>query len=463
MSDYQDFLARKSLTVEPCGIDDPPELADSLFDFQRDITRWALRIGRAAIWADCGLGKTRMAIEWARVVAAHTGRPALILTPLAVAQQFVAEGAAIDVDVRYLADPDDAEVVTVTNYEKLHRFEPGAYGGIVLDESSVIKDHTSKTRNGLMAAFAATRFKLCCTATPAPNDFIELGNHAQFLGAMTQKEMLSMFFFHDGGSVRNWRMKGHAEADFWAWISSWAVNVKKPSDLGYSDDGYSLPPLKTIRHVVDSNGAELAKEAGVLFADEAKGLAAQRAARRASLSERVAKCAELVNASDADWIIWCDMNDESTALTASIDGAVEVTGSMPSDEKERRLNQFSERSDGRRILISKPSIAGHGMNWQHCHHVAFVGVSHSFEKWYQAIRRCWRFGQKMPVQCHVITSAAEGSVMANLRRKQDDSDRLTRGMVANMADLSRAQLEATSSTKTAYNPNAKMRIPQWLT
>lgn len=456
---YDQFLATKRQLASPVGIDDPPELSSLLFPFQRDVTRWALRIGKAAIWADCGLGKSWMAIEWARCVAEHTGRPVLILTPLAVARQFVSEGEKIGVDVQYLSEPGDAKIV-VTNYEKLHRFDASSFAGIVLDESSVLKDYTSKTRNQLVDAFADTPFRLCCTATPAPNDFVELGNHAEFIGSMKRTEMLSMFFVHDGARTIHWRLKGHASNEFWRWLSSWAVNLKKPSDLGYDDDGYDLPDLNMHMHVVDVDDDKLAKESGMLFVDIARGLSEQRAARRASLDDRVSMAAEMVNASADPWIVWCDMNDESSALSAAIPDAVEVRGSDSPEDKEDRIWGFL--NGDHRVLVTKPSIAGHGLNMQHCRHVAFVGVSHSFERWYQAIRRCWRFGQTGEVNCHVITSRQEGAVVANLQRKQSDADELTRGMVAHMSDLSRAAIGKTKRETTGYDPAKEMRVPAWL-
>lgn len=457
---YTEFLERKRLVVRPCGIDLPPPLSPQLFPFQRDITRWALRIGKAAVWADCGLGKSWIAIEWARCVAAHAAKPVLILTPLAVAQQFVAEADKIDVRIEHLYVSKAPAQIRVCNYEKLHRIDVSEYGGVVLDESSVLKDYTSKTRNQLIDSFALTPYKLCCTATPAPNDFVELGNHAEFLGAMTRAEMLAMFFVHDGGSTQDWRIKGHAEADFWQWLSSWAINLKTPSDLGYDDDGYDLPPLDVRHHVVEADSADVARQAGLLFAAEARTLSAQRAARRVSLPERVALCAEMVNASDEPWIVWCDLNAESSALAAAIPDAVEVAGRHDTSTKESRMWGFSRGEH--RVLVTKPSIAGHGMNWQHCARVAFVGVSHSFEQWYQAIRRCWRFGQGRPVGCHVITSEQEGAIVDNLKRKQDDAERLTRGMVAHMAELSCAQLGQTKRTETAYEAQQEMRLPQWM-
>lgn len=461
MVTYEEFVASKCLIAPPVGIATPPALNPLLFEFQADITRWALRRGRAAIWADCGLGKSWMALEWARAVVDHTGGDVLILTPLAVAQQFVREGEKLGVIVTHCRTKADVRAgINVTNYERLHHFDPSAFAGVVPDESSILKDYTSTTRNALIESFAKTPFRLACTATPAPNDHMELGNHAEFLGVMSRVEMLSMFFCHDGGDTQSWRLKGHAVGAFWRWVSSWAVSIRRPSDLGYDDAGFTLPPLNICEHVV-SAGADLARHQGTLFAVEAHGLEEQRIARRASLPARVKLAAEIVNAEPNEpWIVWCDLNDESTALAAAIPGSVEVRGSDTPEEKEERMARFTRGEI--RVLVSKPSICGWGMNWQHCARTAFVGLSHSFEAWYQAIRRFYRFCQKRPVYCHVITSDAEGAVVASLRRKQADAEAISTGMVAEMTDFTRAELQATKRDVSDYRPSKPMTIPEWI-
>lgn len=458
---YEDFIASKRLVAPPCGIPDPPELSAKLFPFQADITRWALRRGRAAIWADCGLGKSWMALEWARVVHEHTGRNVLILTPLAVAQQFVTEGEKLGVKVKHCREASDVEPgINVTNYDRLHHFNPADFVGIVADESSILKDYTSATRNALIEAFAQTPYRLACTATPAPNDHMELGNHAEFLGVMTRTEMLAMFFTHDGGETQTWRLKGHAQDAFWRWVASWAVNIRKPSDLGYDDAGFILPPL-TVHEQVVACGDEMAKRQGALFTVEARTLEEQRAARRASMPERVAAAERIVSAEpNEQWLVWCDLNDESGALAKALADAVEVRGSDTVEHKEDSLHGFAQ---GRvRVLVSKPSIAGWGMNFQSCARVVFVGLSHSFEAWYQAIRRTYRFGQTRPVECYVVTSDAEGRVVANLKRKQADAEAMSAGMVEHTADITRAELRATSRDATEYKPTVRMRVPAWV-
>jgi hypothetical protein len=288
---------------------------------------------------------------------------------------------------------------------------------------------------------------------------MELGNHAEFLGAMSRTEMLASFFCHDGGETQTWRLKGHAERDFWRWVASWAVSIRKPSDLGYSDVGYTLPPLNVTEHVIES-AEDVSRASGMLLGYEASTLAEQRAARRGSLVDRVAKCAALVNSNNEPWCVWCDLNDESTALAAAIPGAVEVRGSDSPEHKEQAAADFA--SGKVRVIVSKPSIFGWGVNWQHCAHVAFVGLSHSFEQWYQAVRRNYRFGQRRAVECHVITSSAEGRVVGNLKRKQADAERMAVGMIEHMSEITKADLRATGRTEVAYNPTVRMTVPAWL-
>lgn len=460
---YNEFLARKALTVPPCGIESPPELSPRLFPFQRDITRWALRRGRAAIWADCGLGKSWMALEWARVVAEHTHRPVLILTPLAVARQFVEEAGKLNiVGVAQIAEPEQqGNLVDVCNYDRLHKLDLSMYSGVVLDESSILKDYSGSTRNAIIEGFARTPFRLACTATPAPNDYMELGNHAEFLGVLTRTEMLATFFVHDGGDTSQWRLKGHAQGDFWRWLTSWAVAMRSPSDLGYDATGYDLPPLD-MRHITTATDhSKAAAELGTLFVLDAKTLGEQRAARRASLDDRIAEAARIVaQEPDESWLLWCDLNAESEALAKAIPGAVEVTGSDAPEVKESRMAAF--RRGEVKVLVSKPSIAGWGVNWQHCARVIFVGVTHSFEAWYQAIRRTWRFGQAREVHCYIISSDLEGNVIASLERKQRDAEGMVSDMVAHMADLSRLALGMSTRTAVAYSPEQTLLMPEWL-
>ena len=442
---YNKFIESKQTFDTSTGIKNPESRNPMLFDFQSDITKWALRRGRAAIFADCGLGKTPMQLEWADHVCKHTKSNVLIVAPLAVSSQTVKEGVKFGVDVNQCNDASDVESgISITNYEKLHKFNPDQFSGIVLDESSILKSYAGKYRTDLIEQWGSVQFRLACTATPAPNDFMELGNHSEFLGAMTRTEMLSMFFVHDGGETQKWRLKGHAESEYWKWLCSFAVMIQKPSDIGYDDGDFMLPDLKIHQSVVETTPTN----GEYLFAMEAQTLQERIGARRDSIADRVVKCAELVNDSKESWLIWCNLNNESAALAKAIDGAVEVKGSDKHEHKESAMMGFS--SGDVRILVTKPSIAGFGMNWQHCHNVAFVGLSDSYEQFYQAIRRCWRFGQQSNVNCHIITADTEGSVVKNIQRKEMDAARMAENMVKNMSDLNSENIKGTRRTMNEY-------------
>jgi superfamily II DNA or RNA helicase len=443
---YEDFLARKLITAPAVGLSDVPPLNPMLFPFQRDIVSWSLRRGRSAIWADCGMGKTPMQLEFAQ----HIPGDVLILSPLAVSQQTCREAEKFGIVASYARKPEQiAHRITVTNYEMLERFDVSRFTGVVLDESSILKAYDSKTRAQIIEAFAKTPFKLAATATPAPNDYMEIGNHAEFLNVMTRTEMLATFFTHDGGDTSQWRLKGHAESEFWRWLASWAVMLRKPSDLGYSDDGFTLPELEIRQCVVES--AAKAQD-GMLFAMPAATLQERIAARRASVGNRVEQCAEIVNMlPDDQWVVWCDLNAESDALAKSIIGAVEVRGSDSIEHKEQAMADFA--SGKARVIVSKPSICGFGMNWQHCANMAFVGLSDSYEQFYQAVRRCWRFGQKSKVRVHVITAATEGAVVANIQRKEADAARMAQNMVKHMASINESNIRGTARMRDEYQTN----------
>jgi superfamily II DNA or RNA helicase len=438
---YSDFLALKSTNCPAVGFD-PQQFSAPLFPFQRDIVTMACRVGRFCIWADCGMGKTAMQLEWAHQVHQHTGGNVLVLAPLAVAHQTVREGAKFGIPCAFAATQADVQPgITITNYEKLIHFDPSTFDGVVLDESSILKAYTGKIRNQIIEFFAQTPFRLACSATPAPNDHMELGNHAEFIGVMTRTEMLAMFFVHDGGDTSKWRLKGHAQYKFWEWVCSWAVTIRKPSDLGYDDGRFILPELHISDCTVETPREAMADDAGqiALFAMEARTLSDQRHVRKASLQMRVDAAAILANDSNEQWLIWCDLNDESKALTAAIDGAVEVSGSDSDDHKQQAAIDFQDGNI--RVLVSKPSIFGFGLNFQGCHNVAFVGLSHSYEAFYQAIRRCWRFGQQQPVNAYIIYDVAEGRVIDNIRRKEADSIAMTESMVAIMKQSTMDQLK----------------------
>lgn len=647
---YQDYIARKLAGFEPCGIE-PPESMPALFDFQEALTKWALRLGRAAIFADTGLGKTRMQLQWADAVSRHAGGSVLILAPLAVAEQTVEEGAAIGVGVEHHREqPDILPAIVITNYERLHRFDASQFVGVVLDESSIIKHHDSKTLALLLDAFRHTPFKLCATATPAPNDWTELGTHAEFLGVCTRSEMLSEFFVHDGGETQVWRLKGHAKREFWRWVSSWGALVRSPADLGFDASRYDLPKLTVEQHTIYSD--QKAPE-GMLFALEAQTLMERRSARKESIQGRVRACARMIaadvklaesqqsvsddaleegirrepeeegrvepgvqsetkssgnasgpgsaeslyarvlsreqaqakasdagaagaiqrepasevcnrrgrsrsqeggseglaggepgktegpeaeevwhsrcglqgNAGDAEWpvrdlrprrreqsevlsgggplprdgedsgpalhqlqsgsrevqgrhspavqrgslsgakwLIWCELNTEQDALERELKAngisCVSIQGSTPLDkrielERAWRLGPVS-------VLISKPSVFGFGLNWQHCHQMAFVGVTDSFESYYQAVRRCWRFGQSRPVQVHIFASELEGAVVANLQRKERDARAMSESLAAETAESVQANVLGTQRNTIQYTAGERIAVPDFL-
>ena len=460
MSDaYQDFLARKNITDPMTGVADVGVLPAILKPHQHDITSWALRRGRAAIFAGTGLGKTLMELVWASRVAAHTGEPVLIFAPLAVAAQHIREGRKFGIDAHLAATQVEVSTgVYVTNYQKIDHFDLSQFGGVVLDESSILKSTDGHFRTRLIDECRDIPFRLAATATPAPNDFMELGNHAEFLGAMSYTDMLATFFTHDGGDTQKWRLKGHAEGEFWKWMASWSVMIRKPSDLGYPNAGYDLPPLQQHQHTV---GVEYAPsmETGLLFPMEARTMQERLAARRDTVAQRVAMAAS-ITPHDKPFMWWCHLNSESEALAAAIDGAVEVRGSEPDHVKERKIVDFVE---GRiRVLVSKPSIMGFGLNFQHCADAGFVGLNDSFEQVFQSIRRFWRFGQTKPVNVHFIASEIEGAVVANLKRKEADADRMAASLVLHMADLSSQNIRGLARTRPDYDPQQPFIVPSWL-
>lgn len=446
MSDYDEFLARKRVSFVASGFE-PTGINGRLFDFQRDTVRWACRKGRACIFDDCGLGKTAMQLEWARLVSEHTGGNVLILAPLAVSDQTRREGIKFGVPVTVCRSQQDVRPgVSITNYEMLEHFESESFAGVVLDESSILKSYSSKTRNLLIDSFAATPYKLACTATPSPNDYMELGNHAEFIGVMSRTEMLAMFFIHDGGETSKWRLKGHGASVFWEWVASWAVLMRSPADLGYDAEGFDLPSLNIETHIIESGAEDPTGER--LFAVAADGLLDQQRARKSSLDARVSKIAEMVNASTEPWVVWCDLNDESSALMAAIPDAIEVKGSDSSEHKTDAMLGFA---DGRyRVIVSKASICGFGMNWQHCARVAFCGLSHSYEQFYQAVRRCWRFGQQRPVDVHIVVSDMEASVVDNVMRKEADAKQMAEGMIEHTRNITSAEIHGTVREISSY-------------
>lgn len=453
---YQDFLARKRIEFKPCGFE-PQDINPALFPFQQDLVRWACRRGRAALFAGTGLGKTIMELEWGWQVAEHEAAPVLVLAPLAVAQQTVREADKFGYSAHLVeSDADIRPGINVTNYHKLHRFERTDFAAVVCDESSILKDHEAHYRNYLIERFASTPYRLSATATPSPNDYMELGSQAEFIGAMSRAEMLAMFFVHDGGQTNFWRLKGHAESAFWDWLCSWAALVRSPADLGYDASAFTLPALSVEQVTVP--GAAIP---GMLFPVEAQTMIERRESRNASIEARVSAAAEIVaREPEQPWILWCDLNAESEALAAAIPGAVEVRGSQTHEEKERHLIDFAE---GRiRVLVSKPVLCGFGLNWQHCARIVFTGLSDSWEQYYQAVRRCWRFGQTRPVHVYIVTAETEGAVVANIQRKERDAARMADEMSIRTHDAVMRNVRELEKTQTEYNPQIDMTLPEWL-
>ena len=451
MRKYDEFINSKSKTFENMGIDvDRNSLNPNMFEFQKDIVRWALKKGRAAIFAECGLGKTLMQLFWADEIHKHTGGKILILAPLAVAPQTKDEGEKFGIGVNICESQNDViDGINITNYEKIDNFIGNSFQAVVLDESSILKSFTSSTRNKLIDNFSKVPFRLACTATPAPNDHMELGNHSEFLGVMTRAEMLSMYFVHDGGNTAKWRLKGHAGDVFWNWMASWAVFIDNPKNLDYEADGYNLPKLNINEIIVD----------GDEVTSETLTLTQRRQARKDSLELRCQAAADIVNASGEQWLVWCDLNDESAMLKNLIDNAVEIKGSDKASHKTGQMLNFSDELI--KCLVTKPSIAGFGMNWQQCHNMIFVGLSDSYEKYYQAVRRCYRFGQKNEVNVYIIISAKEGAVKANIERKQEDAKKMQDAMIKLTKEVTKKELQVTTRIMTEYVPKVKMLLPDW--
>lgn len=449
--DYKEFLNNKKFVLESCGFNiDKSDLSEKLYDFQQDIVRWALAKGRSAIFADCGLGKTLMQLEWSYQIHKKYGGKILILAPLSVTTQTKREGEKFGYEVTICESQKDTKNgINITNYEKLEKFVANEFIAIVLDESSILKSFTGKVRTLIIDNFANVHYKLACTATPAPNDYMELGNHSEFLGVMTRAEMLAMFFVHDGGQTSKWRLKGHAKDVFWQWMATWSVFINNPANLGYEISGYNLPKLNIHEIVVDGN--EPIKET--------LSLTERRIARKESLELRCKTSAQLVNNSNEQWLVWCDLNDEGTTLKKLIDDSKNVEGSDKPDFKKNTMMEFS--NEKLKCLISKPKIAGFGMNWQNCHNMIFTGLSDSYESFYQALRRCWRFGQTEEVNVYIVISKKEGCVKENIERKEEDFRNMQQSMIELTKEITKKELRKTCRISTSYEPKVLMELPQW--
>lgn len=428
---YSEFLARKIHQANAPGPDvQVCELHPSLHEWQARIVQWSLRVGRAAIWADTGLGKTMMQLEWAWQLSKQTNRPALIVAPLAVCAQTVREGAKVGITrnaIQYVRTDDavvpDDSIIYVTNYEMVEHFNSDLFCAVVLDESSILKQSDGKTRTLLIEHFKSVPFRLACSATPAPNDPEELTNQAEFLGRMTRTHMLAAYFIHDNDG---WRLKGHAKAPMMQWMAQWAIALTRPSDMGGDDTGYILPGLDIIPELIPVE----VDSPDQLFATELGGVSGRAQVRRQTLTQRVERARALVTADPGPWILWCGLNAEADALAAALPGAVNVHGALPADEKARLLMAFADGEFD--VLITKPQIASQGLNYQHCHRMAFVGLGDSYEQYYQAIRRCYRYGQTEIVRAHVVLSELESQIASNVARKERQASDITTALVAEM-------------------------------
>jgi len=451
MNSYFELLASKKETALMDSGVAPESISDALFPFQRDCVEMALKVGRAAMFLDTGLGKTIIQCEWAK----HIPGEVLIVAPLAVAYQTVNEAKKLlDLPISYSKDGSVSNRISITNYERVENFDTDRFAGVVLDESSILKGINSKTKEMLCERFRQTPFRLACTATPAPNDYKELGNHAEFLGVMNTMEMLTRWFVHDSANTADWRLKRHAVKDFWQWVASWAACVSKPSDLGYSNDGYDLPTLNIRTHKIETE-TKTAFDKGLLFDMPDVNATSLHRKKRESLDDRVDYVAGLVNRSKEPWIVWCESNDESDALARAIPDAVEVKGSNTPDQKEERIMAFTNGEA--RVIVSKPSICGFGMNWQHCRNIAFASISYSYEQFYQAIRRAWRFGQTKPVKVEVVIADAEIQVWRTIERKTTDHDHM-KGHMRHAVFKKGIK----NDVKIDYSPTTEAIIPEWL-
>lgn len=436
---YQKFLEVKETRLQFEGVNvKDSDMNARLFPFQRAITRWALKKGRAAIFADTGLGKTLMQLEW----ASHIPGSVLIVAPLSVARQTVREGAKFGYEVNYCRSGDAIRAgLNITNYEMIEHFDPSEFDGVVLDESSILKAFDGVTRKKLTDMFSLTRFRLCCTATPAPNDQSEISNHSEFLGVMTRKVMLATYFIHDG---MEWRLKGHGTQRFYEWMASWAMSVRMPSDIGFSDDGYVLPPLNIIPDFLPVDY----QPEGELFHSGLKGIRGRMDARKSTMDTKIARASEIVNASDEQWIVWCGMNEESKRLTKAISGAVEVKGD---DTPEYKAECFEKFQDGEhRVMVTKPKIAGFGMNFQNAHNMTFVGLSDSFEAYYQCVRRSYRFGQKREVNAHIVLSDPERVVYDNVKGKEIVAKQMAEELIKNVQVYELGELGVEEKPRADY-------------
>lgn len=456
---YDEFLEKKEVVINDSGFEvDEEDLSPYLFDYQKDIIRWALRKGKAALFEDTGLGKTIQQLQWATLVNKFTNKPVMIFAPLAVSKQTVLEGERFKLPVNLCESQEDViNGVNITNYEKIHKFDTDTFSGVVLDESSILKSYSGKTTQDMINRFRFTPYKLACTATPSPNDFTELGNHAEFLNVMTMNEMLSMYFINDSSHGNGWRLKGHSRGDFFKWIAEWAMMIKSPADFGFDGSLFELPRLNIINEIVESPNTDDER----LFVVPAETLSERRQARKDSLKNRADRALQIIKENNIDTcLIWCNYNDESEYLAKTIPGAYEIKGSDTDEHKEKGMIGFAKGDVN--FLVTKPSICGFGMNWQNCHNMIFCGLSDSFEQFYQAIRRCYRFGQKHEVNVYVITSQAEENILTNIKKKEENHEMMSREMMKLLSVISRENLYSLKHKRTNYHPQEVLKLPSWL-
>jgi len=461
--DYQLFLDSKRFVHKPCGIDvDESLLNSNLFPFQQSIVRLALKLGKFCIWANTGLGKTLMSLSWSdALIRSGEVKNLLILAPLGVAKQTVGEGEKFGIGLKYCADQCQVEPgITITNYDRLHLFDKSSFDAIVLDESSILKHRGSATCNEIIDAFKHTPYKLACSATPAPNDHTEIGNQCEFLGVMTRQEMLSTFFINDQDikTGSKWRLKGHSSKAFWEFVSSWAIMIRLPSELGFSDEGYVLPPIE---HNSYSVSTVIKPPDGQLVWTDFTSMSAQRYIRKMSCNDRCKVAADIVNSSSERFNVWCETIPESKLLKKLIPDAVEVEGSQSAEFKESAMYDFAQGKT--RVLITKPKIAGMGLNFQICHNVIFIGLTYSFEMYFQTVRRNYRFGQKNQVNVHIVQHDFEGTIIQNLEEKERKAEVMAKEMSKHMKSMTLHMLDgATKRVDIDYSPNVTMIVPTWM-
>ena len=457
--DYKKFLKKKHIVDHKSGfVISVEKLNPMLFDWQKAIVVWAISRGRAALFEDCGLGKTPQQLEWANQIYKKEKAPILILAPLAVSEQTYKEGKKFNIDVNICKNQSDiSNGINITNYEKLHKFKVDDFVGVVLDESSILKNFSGIRRNEIIDMFKNTQYKLACTATPSPNDFSELGNHSEFLGIMPRPEMLATFFINDTARTGTWRLKGHVKDNiFWKWVASWAVMITKPSDIGFDDFGFVLPKIKYHQYIIETK----TKPSFGFFPEIAQTLNDRRKVRNETIEIRCNNAAKIINSTDEKWVIWCNLNAESEMLSKIIKESKEVAGKHNDEIKSKRMMDFANGNLQR--IVTKPKIAGLGMNWQICNKAAFVGLSDSWEQFYQAVRRIWRFGQSKEVDIHIFIEEREGAVLKNIQRKDTQAKSMINAMANYMKEITKQELGMAKKDTIIYEPQKNMELPIWM-